>query len=106
MPSITGPIFKIEPSELVTKIKVDYSVADESQIIDITNETSNGCVITGKKNGNCVLVAKCEGFTSYLQVNVSGAIDIEPYIVTPYVVNVINPGERISINVSAFTFKR
>ena len=95
-------IFKIEPSELVTKTKVDYSVADGSQIIDITNESSNGCVITGKKNGNCVLVAKCEGFTSYLQVNVTGAIDIEPYIVTPYVVNVINPGERISINVSLY----
>ena len=27
-------IFKIEPSELVTKTKVDYSVADGSQIIE------------------------------------------------------------------------
>lgn len=95
-------LFQIEPSDMISKTKVEYYTADESSIIDITNPSNNGCVLTGKKNGNCVLIGKCEGFTSYLQVNVAGSLDIEPYIVTPYVVNVIHPGDKISVNVSLY----
>lgn len=95
-------LFQISPESMITKTNVDYYIDDTSSIVDITNQSGNGCVITGKKNGNCVLIAKCAGFTSYLQINVVGSLDVEPYIVTPYVTNIIHPGDKISINVSLY----
>ena len=49
-------LFHIEPSDMISKSEVEYYTTDESSIIDITNSSSNGCVITGKKNGNSVLI--------------------------------------------------
>ena len=95
-------LFDIKPKAAIRDVTVTYTVTSPSKVIEISDETSNGCVIKGIKSGNCVLVAKCNGLTSYLQVNVKGSIDVSPYIVTPFVTLEMKKDSRKSVSVSLY----
>ena len=96
-------VFNVTPASSVGKVKVEYSLSDpESSVIALSNQTSNGLVITGVNSGNCVLMAKCASFTSYLQVNVTGVIDVDPYIVCSSAVYELSVGERKVVTFSLY----
>lgn len=85
-------------------VKVTWSY-DES-IISI-QETSNGIVITGKKEGYSPLTVYAEGKSATCIVSVSGTSDYyedtsEPYIYSNYSIIQLTPGNSEQINVSLY----
>lgn len=85
-------------------VRVTWSYDDS--IISIS-ETSNGIVITGKKEGYSPLTVYAEGKSATCIVSVSGTSDYyedtsEPYIYSNYSIIQLTPGNSEQINVSLY----
>lgn len=95
--------FSITPSCMDGVISASYSVSGSQDVVSLSQMSNGGLCITGLKSGNCVVVARCSLFTSYLTVTVgSGDSSASPYIVTPFVVTEMTSGTRKSFSVNLY----
>lgn len=95
--------FSIEPLNCLDYYKVEYSVSSSVEnIVEVTDKSNSGCIITAKQSGSCILVGKVGEITSYLTVTIEGEYEVSPYIVTPFVAYEMKKGERKSFTVSLY----
>lgn len=93
--------FFVTPDSRVTDCEVEYSLSSNDNIISISSTTSSGLIISALERGSIVLIAKCEGLTSYMEVDVvSSEAVYDPYIKLPDVAYEMNINEKKTIQVS------
>jgi hypothetical protein len=92
----------VKPTEARKYHKVEYTASVEGYVA--ISETSNdGCVLTAEKGGIVVVVAKADGYTAYLEVNIENEEFFQaPYIMVPAQVIELSEGSRRSVQVSLF----
>jgi hypothetical protein len=93
---------EVKPVEARRHHPVTYAVSAEG-IVAVSEESSDGCVLTAESGGIVVVIAKAGDYTAYLEV----AIDQEnfvqvPYIMIPAQVIEVGEGSRKSVQVSLF----
>lgn len=88
----------VGPESRVPDCEVKYSLSDNtSNIISVSEQSSSGCVITGTGKGSIVLIAKCEGLTSYLEIDVySDILSDTPFISVPQIAYELKKGDKRS----------
>jgi hypothetical protein len=92
----------VKPVEARNYANVTYTASAEGYIA-IGEESSDGCVITAKKGGTVVLVAKAGSYTAYLEVKITGDQFIqEPYIMVAAQVIEVFEGARKTAQVSLY----
>ena len=93
--------FSVEPKTRETDCEVEYILSDpESDIVTLSKESSSGLVLTANKRGSIVLIAKCEGHTSYLEVDVfSDLLSESPFIKIPDVAYEMRVGDKKTFQV-------
>ncbi len=96
--SVNTVSLKVSPESRVSDCTVEYSVSDgTSQVISVTEESSAGCVIKGEGKGSVVLIARCEGITAYLEVDVySDILSETPFISVPQTAYELKVGDKKS----------
>ena len=83
-------------------VKVDYSLSGEG-IVSLSGDTNKGSVVTGVSAGSVILIAQCQGITSYCEVDViDEGINIEPYIVVPFPTLEVKRGARKAVIASLY----
>ena len=89
------------PESRVNDCNVSYSLSvPDAGIIEISDTSSNGLIVSGKKSGSAVVIAKCEGLTAYLEVEVIKDLSVEfPYISITEPVYEIRKGEKRTLTV-------
>jgi hypothetical protein len=92
----------ISPTEARKHHKVEYTASVEGYVT--INETSNdGCVLTAEQGGTVVIVAKADGYTAYLEVEIESEEYVQiPYIMVPTQVIEVLEGARKSVQVSLY----
>jgi hypothetical protein len=93
---------EVKPVEARKYANVTYTSSVEGYIT-IGEESNDGCVITAKKGGTVVLVAKAGSYTAYLEIKITGDQFIqEPYIMVPTQVIEVFEGARKTAQVSLY----
>jgi len=92
----------VKPAEARKYANVTYAASAEGYI-SIGEESNDGCVITAKKGGTVVLVAKAGSYTAYLEVKITGdQFFQESYIMVPAQVIEVFEGARKTAQVSLY----
>lgn len=92
----------LEPSSRIGNSNVTYELSEpDKDFISLSNTSSTGLVVTAKKSGSTVIIAKCEGWTSYLEVDVfSDIFSDSPFISIKDPAYELKVGERRTFTVN------
>lgn len=96
--SVNKVTINVGPESRVSDCSVSYSLSDNtSKIVSVSDTSSSGCVVTALAKGSVVLIAKCEGLTAYLEIDVySDILSDTPFISVPQVAYELKVGDKRS----------
>lgn len=94
--------FTVLPESRVTDCEVTYTLSDSStDIVSLSSCTSSGLIISGEHEGSVVLIATCEGLTSYMEIDVISTKDKNvTYIKLNDIAYELDVGQRKTFQVS------